>query len=162
YDWFRTNYPDVHLQATQLLPAREFPGQQVLNWKDLTPRLGFSYDVFGNGKTAVKTSLSHYPLKQATDLDRNVNPAVTPGGTWHRTWHDDNRDFIPQGDPLNPAANGELGPSPNNLFGQPKTTLRYDPDFSRGVGVRPNQWEFSAGLQHELHNGLSASAMYFR
>src|SRR5262249_46378312 len=47
FDWFRTHYPDVQLAATNLLPARNYPGAQVLNWQDLSPRLGASYDVFG-------------------------------------------------------------------------------------------------------------------
>ncbi|HZL94474.1 MAG TPA: carboxypeptidase regulatory-like domain-containing protein, partial [Vicinamibacterales bacterium] len=31
-----------------------------LNWKDITPKLGATYDVFGNGKTALKLTLNKY------------------------------------------------------------------------------------------------------
>ena len=30
------------------------------NWKNITPRLGAAYDLFGDGKTAIKGSLGHY------------------------------------------------------------------------------------------------------
>ena len=43
----------------------------------------------------------------------------------------------PVGDPFNPAANGELGVSPNNNFGKPITTLHYDPAWATGYGTRP-------------------------
>jgi hypothetical protein len=162
FDWFTTHYPDVHLAATDLLPVRNYPGAQVLNWQDLSPRLGASYDVFGNGKTAVKASFSRYVVQEATDLTRNVDPAVTSGGTLQRTWNDTNGDFIPQGDPTNPAANGELGPSPNRNWGTPNLTFRYDPSWATGFGVRPDLWEVSAGVQHEVTSGVSANAMYFR
>ena len=52
----------------------------------------------------------------------------------------------PIGDPLNPAANGELGPSPDNNFGKPTTTLRYDPNWASGNGVRPFNWETTVGI----------------
>ena len=29
-------------------------------WRDLSPRVGGSFDVFGNGKTAIKASFSRY------------------------------------------------------------------------------------------------------
>ena len=34
--------------------ARDYPGAEVLNWKDLSPRLGVVYDLFGTGQTAIK------------------------------------------------------------------------------------------------------------
>ena len=33
---------------------------RVQNWKDFSPRVGVAYDVFGNGKTAVKASVARY------------------------------------------------------------------------------------------------------
>lgn len=36
------------------------------NWRDLSPRMGVAYDLFGNGKTALKGTLNRYvsPLWQ--------------------------------------------------------------------------------------------------
>ena len=162
FDQFASHYPDVNLQATRLLPARSFPGANVLSWQDLAPRLGASYDLFGNGRTALKVSLSRYVAQEGTDLNRAVNPAVSSGGTLTRAWNDANGNFIPDGDPLNPAANGELGASPNNLFGTLRPTIRYDSDFANGFRVRPNMWETTAGVEHQIGSGLSANVTYFR
>ena len=94
----------------------------------MSPRLGASYDLFGNGRTALKTSLSRYVQQQASAPARPVTP-VTANLTNGRSWTD-NGDLIVQGDPLNHAPNGELGQSANVNFGQPATTSRYDPDFA--------------------------------
>ena len=37
---------------------------EVQNWKDLSPRVGFAWDVFGNGRTAVKASVARYVAGQ--------------------------------------------------------------------------------------------------
>ena len=34
--------------------------ENVPNWKDIGPRLGVAYDLFGNGKTALKATMSRY------------------------------------------------------------------------------------------------------
>ena len=34
--------------------------KNVPNWKDVDPRVGVSYDLFGNGKTALKASVGRY------------------------------------------------------------------------------------------------------
>ena len=162
FDWLRTSYPDYQLAATRLLPARQFPGSDVLNWKDLSPRLGFSYDVRGDGKTAMKVSLSRYVLQEAIDFTRAIDPAFASAAALTRTWVDADRDFVPDGDPLNPAANGEIGPSPNSNFGRSVLTLRYAPEWASGFAVRPYQWEASAGIQHELTSGVSLNVSYFR
>ena len=46
----------------------------VPNFKDLSPRLGVAYDLFGNGKTAVKATLSRY----VADLDGRRRAAAQP------------------------------------------------------------------------------------
>ncbi len=30
----------------------------MINWKDLSPRIGAAYDLFGNGKTAIKGGIN--------------------------------------------------------------------------------------------------------
>ncbi len=34
------------------------------NWKDISPRVGFAMDVFGNGRTALKASVARYVAGQ--------------------------------------------------------------------------------------------------
>ena len=41
------------------------PGVDAFN--DLTPRFGAAYDLFGNGKTAIKFNLGHYPSPATND-----------------------------------------------------------------------------------------------
>ena len=99
----------------------------MLSWKDVSPRLGVSWDLFGTGKTAIKATVNRYVLQEGKLQTTAVHPVVAATNSIARTWTDGNRDFIVQGDPLNPALNGELGPSPNANFGKPITTLRFDP-----------------------------------
>ena len=162
YDGLNTRYADVNMQKTTYLPARSFPGADVVDWTSLSPRLGWSWDVTGDGKTAVKVSASRYVVQEAMDLTRTVDPTSTAGGGLTRQWNDANGDFIPQGDPTIPAANGEIGPSPNALWGQPRTTFSYDPKMITGYNVRPYNWEITAGVQREIVSRVSANVAYFR
>ena len=41
-------------------------------------------------------------------------------------------------------------------------SFRYDPEWSHGFQNRPYNWEFSAGVQHELMPRMSVNAAYFR
>jgi hypothetical protein len=151
------------VDPTRWLPvARDYPGADVLDWKDLSPRLGMSWDLFGNGKTAVKATFNRYVLQEGKLQTTAVHPVIAATNSIARTWTDGNRDFVVQGDPLNPATNGELGPSPNANFGKPITTLRFDPDWATGYGARPYNWETSVSVQHEIVPRLSVNAAYFR
>jgi hypothetical protein len=158
YDYYRQGYPALHLDPVQYVPvARDFPTATLVSWKDIDPRLGVAYDLFGNGKTAMKASLSRYVLQQPLLLSPvRANTSMT------RSWTDPNGDFIVQGDPLNPAANGELGPSQNLNFGKPVATTVYDPNYAFGFGHRSYNWESSIALQHQLLPGVSLSVGYFR
>ena len=164
YDSIDTSYPDYDLAATGILPARSFPGADVLSWKDFSPRMGLAYDVFGDGRTALKASLSRYVQAETHGTTKYLaDPTFAAGGKLTRSWNDANGDFVPQGDPLNPDANGEIGRSPNPRWGQPAFFFQLDPDWARGgFGSRGYQWEFSTSIQRELLSGVSVDLGYFR
>jgi hypothetical protein len=79
-----------------------------IDFSDIAPRLSVTYDLFGNGKTALKVSMSKY-LQAAFNGDVYTisNPAVTLQQTTSRGWTDANQNFVAECDFLNPAANGE-------------------------------------------------------
>jgi hypothetical protein len=162
YDYFRGAYPDHSAGPTMWVPFSRFEeGQAAVAWHDVTPRLGAAYDLFGNGRTALKVSANKYTVFETAARAGGIR-AFTQNGSMARRWTDTNGDRWPQGDALNPAANGELGPSLNLNFGKPTATQTYDPDWAFGFGKRAYNWEFSGGVQHELLQGLSVTVAYFR
>jgi hypothetical protein len=167
-DTVDTGYPEQHLEATAYFPARDFEAGDVLRMRDWSPRLGVVYDLFGNGKTAVKASLNRYVNWVAHSITSGLNPAASSSGNLTRTWNDAlvcptciPGDFVPQGDPTNPIANGEIGPSPNATWGTPIIPIRDDPASSRGWGVRGFNWERSVSVQQELRSNISLNVGYF-
>ena len=161
-DTFRSDFPDQNVAPTQFVPAARFvEGQEVVNWKDLNPRLGLAYDLFGDGRTALKVSANRYVLGEGTGRASAINP-IQSNNSMTRQWIDANNDRVIQGDPLNPNPNGELLASQQPLFGRPSNSLRYDREWSHGFQNRPYNWEFSGGVQHELLPRMSVNAAYFR
>jgi hypothetical protein len=173
FDYFGTSFPEQTFGPATLLPNRNitFPGQDNLKWKDVTYRTGFVYDVRGNGKTAIKATANKYLLGQTLNLlGTNPNPfsLTGVGNAATRSWNDRgglgiNNDYIPQCNFLNPAANGECGPTTPNSFGTPGAIInRFDPDLLGGFGNRQYNWEFTAGLQHEILPRISVDVGWFR
>src|SRR5262249_5330950 len=118
-------FPEIQFAQTDSLP----------NWRDIDPRVGIAYDLFGNGKTAVKAALGRYVVSEMTTIAaaRNLQAGLTASAT--RTWSDANADLIPQCDLRNLAANGECGAITSTTFGKTALVTRYDPDFLDGFGV---------------------------
>lgn len=72
-------------------------------------------------------------------------------------------DGIAQGDPRIVGPNGELIQAASNAaFGTPEITQFFDPAWSNGWGNRFANWEFSAGVQRELRQGMSLNVSMFR
>jgi hypothetical protein len=170
FDYFATGFPAQTIGPAALAPSRNisFPAADNLSWKDLTYRSGFSYDVRGDGKTAVKVAVNKYLLGQTLNqLGRDPNPVLSLATSTTRSWNDRgglgiNGDYVPQCDLLNPLANGECGPIDNRAFNTTLPGETYDKDLVSGFGNRMYNWEFSALVQHEVLPRVSADFGYFR
>ena len=159
YDGYRGGYPEQVRGPAPLQPTRNFtfPAVTSMSLHDVTPRLGVAYDLFGNGKTAVKASLGKYVLGVSTI----GNPAGV-STTTTRTWIDSDFDFVPDCNLLNLQQNGECSTVASLAFGQLTSIAEFNRDTRFGWGNRAYNWEFSTSVQHQLAPRLGVDFGYFR
>jgi len=155
YDWFDASIPDQSAPANPFVPERNIPGKECQPcFQDWSMRAGASYDLFGTGKTALKTSVGKFLAANALGTTSSLNPLGGQSNT--RNWSDldgngkaTNNDGSIQFD--------EIGPTTNANFGLPAGSLQIDPDLKRG-----NNWEETVSVQHELLPNMSITAGYYR
>ena len=167
YDNWRTSFPASQLGPTPFVPVPVvFSAQTGANFHDVTPRMSAAYDVFGDGRTGLKVSLGRYVIAQESSSQGTFGSFVHPirrlATSTNRSWNDTNRNFVPDCNLANRAANGECGDMDNRRFATDVFSVTYDPDVVSGWGVRPYSWEFGASVQRELVPRVSATVAYFR
>jgi hypothetical protein len=159
FDYLNLDFPAYSLAPVQYRPdVLDFQAVDcVLCSTNLAPRIGASYDLFGNGKTPIKATLGHYVLGR-------VSTATTPASSIvrnaTRSWTDRNRDFVPDCDLRVLIANGECGQVNNLLFGQSVPGTRQADDVREDY--RGYSWQTSVVLQHELMERVGATIGYYR
>jgi hypothetical protein len=171
--------------AQQEGPSRFLPTPIVIpetrgvdSYTDLTPRMAATYDVTGRGRTIVRVNLGEYlDGVGVSGAYANTNPSLrlpqttpvfgTAGVT--RAWTDADRDFVPDCDLLNPAAQdlraagGDLcGVVSNTNFGRPLLTNAFDPALLKGWNVRPSDWNLGVSIQQGLGRQSSVEVAYRR
>jgi hypothetical protein len=112
----------------------------------------------------VKASLGRYnpPLRSTTTNP----PAAGITASTNRTWND-NGNFIPDCDLLNPNTNGECGPWSDRTFGQNIIPTREAQDAIEGFNKQGafnggTNWQASLSMQHQLRPGVGVNVGYFR
>jgi hypothetical protein len=162
YDYFVGYVNDSTLPPSRWNAEQFFPGFEVEHWKDLSPRGGVSYDVFGNGKTAVKVSVARYVAPESNGTSQNNNPQTTIGRTDTRTWRDLNGDYTIYNTDGSVQWD-ELGATSNVNFGKiiPSTATR-DPQTLNGWNARGSTQEWQLLVQHELTSRIGVSGGYYR
>jgi hypothetical protein len=161
YAVYDATVPAIHLPAGPYVPARDLPEvEHSPNWKNLSPRFGAAYDLFGTARTALKVSLGRYPFRN-TGVAVNL-PAANMSQFTDRSWNDANRNYVPDCDLLNPVANGECGAWSDRTFGGTRPSVRFADDAREGFNLQNYNWQGSVQVQHELRQNLGVSVGYFR
>ena len=174
-------FPQQQEGPSRFLPTPIiFPETDGVNaYKDFTPRFGASWDVFGNGKTAVKANLGKYLEGVGVQLNyANANPSLRMPQTTSvfgtagvsRAWTDTNNNFVPDCNLSNPGAQSPAttgsvdtcGAISNLLFGQNVLTNNYDPALLTGMGVRSADWDLGVTLQQQIAPRASLEVAYTR
>jgi hypothetical protein len=172
YDYYDGGAEPMTLAAGPWVGTRSFPGtKHSPQWKDLSPRLGVAYDLFGDSKTALKATAGRFITTTSSSGgfgspfgSDSPNPVTRSVLKVTRTWVDNNHDYIPDCDLTNPFANSgidDCGQISNLNFGQnnPNATT-ISPDVLHGN--RQYNWDMSAVLQRQITNGTSLNFGYYR
>ncbi len=150
WDWSKAWFPDQVRQESYwpelgpdfqeaIIPALE--NEPV--WSNIVPRIGVVYDLFGDGRTALKANYARYSEWQATTYAGAQNPSGT--GSYYYNWVDTNGD-----------KQFQLGEQTTlRSTSLPGVTFQYDPDLKS-----PLTDEFTAGVEHELADNFLVSGMY--
>ena len=143
--------------AGRFIGARNFDPIPMPTFKDLAPRFGAVYDLFGNAKTALKVGINRYNESRTTFFANRYNPLALTSASL--SWIDANGDDIAQGELgctyQTPGCEINFAQLPAN-FGRVQLN-RVDPNFKRVYNI-----ETTAGIQHELLPRVSLSANWYR
>ena len=135
------------------IPAQGAPGgtwvtprdfteiKDLVNWNTVSPRFGVSYDLSGDGRTALKGSISRYDRLEGTGLAQTVNPNFIAFSTC--------------------AWTSATPPQPSQIDQSKCTGFSGNNNHIDSAMKRPYQWEWTALLQREIRANTSVSVGYY-
>jgi Carboxypeptidase regulatory-like domain len=176
WDHTAGSFPEQTIGPNPWVPTQIIvPKTKGTQYDDLTPRAAVVYDLFKNGKTALKFNVGKYlAAADGSSITGGLtNPLanyVTNSGA--RTWIDQNTNFVvdcnvngvlPNASVDNRPTGGDFCGQGNLNFGNFVTpTTRYDAAILTGWSKRPYDWNFGWQVQQELLPRLSVEVGYFR
>jgi len=151
YDRFTSYYPaqssSPNLTFPDLFPPQHFPASgNLVEWNNVSPRVGLALDVTGHGTSVVRFSYGRFYKMEGTGIVETVNPVGFAGQGY--SWTDTNGDGIPQVSEWKDPA--------NFLFAFGGTSTHIDPHLSR-----PYSDEISATYERQVWRDLRVSAAYY-
>jgi len=144
-------------------------------YNNITPRAGVAYDLFGNGKTALKFNYGKYLAYAANDSPyTSTNPGATIVRTVNnRGWTDSNNNKVVDCNLLNPDLNGECSALAGNdrNFGQLGGATKVcgadgivangcGDSVLDGWGTRPGDTQYTWTVQQQVIPRVSVDASY--
>ncbi|MGQ0734710.1 MAG: carboxypeptidase regulatory-like domain-containing protein [Acidobacteriota bacterium] len=146
-DGVQAHLPAQSSPAGAWVGARDFPRRDVFDFSaNVAPRLGVSYDLSGQGRTAVKAYFGRFYNQFGSELAEASNQNAL--AQLQVPWNDANRNL-------------RLDPGELNLSTFTGFTAGLFPPIDPGAN-RPFSDEFNLGIDHELMPGLAVSASYHR
>jgi hypothetical protein len=119
----------------------------------ISPRLGLTYDLFGNGKTALKASFTRQPENFPTGTFSAMYPLTWREFTWN--WWDNNDNGVPDV----PGPKGDYYEEAYGATPLAMVSTSYLDAIDPNVKV-PYVDEITLGIEHELVKDLRVSARY--
>lgn len=159
FDHFRAGIPAQNNPASLFTPEVRMDGpiENTPNWLDWATRTGFAWDIFGNGKTAVKAFAGKFVAGHALSRTSQFNPIFSQND--NRTWTDLNGDgtviSLVNGQAVPQYA--EIGRPANDRFGTIAGIDRMDPDLKRD-----KNWTYEVTADHELFPRVRVGGGYYR
>jgi hypothetical protein len=162
--------PEQHLESRFWLTSLDFAETPVVDsYNDITPRAAVSYDLFGNGRTALKATVGKYVESTITASNYGLgNPTSRIATNVTRTWTDTNGNWNPDCNLTNSAqqdlrsAGGDFCGVISNLnFGTSTFSNTIDPEILHGWGIRPSDWDWGVSVQHEVLPRTSVEVGFF-
>src|SRR5438876_9820829 len=162
-DNFNSKIEATAVPAGRFVPARYFPERlKVPNWIGYTaPRFSMAYDLFGDGRTALKAAVSKYYQPLTGSFADTYAPALQ---SENRPWFDcdinaagtgcSSAALATNGD--NIAQDNEIGQSSTPNFGLASSNRDFDPSIKWLAN-----WESMASVSHQLLSRVSVSAAYY-